>query len=231
MNPTRAQAKVTRLEALLRRTYDLVEYARSKRDKAPIALGNYPGHVGEDRDFHNQVLLLKSDIKSLLDEEDTLEYPRFVSKLERLTLTVPPDHSPAWNGMLRCRCWWDAKDELQAIAEYLETLRAEQKKLIREDIPSEQTPQLGINTEAVRELLMAAFDDADLMTLCFDRFYPVYNERFGDGMSKGEKVQSLLDYCVRHGLLEALLEMVKERNLHQYNIYADRIITTQDKKR
>jgi Effector-associated domain 7 len=219
------QSKVTRIEALLRRTYDLVEYARVKRDKAPIALGDYPGHVGEDRNFHNQVQQLKSDIKSLLDEDDSLEYPRFVSKLERLTPSVSPGQSPVWNRLARCRCWWDAKDELQAIADYLETLRVDQKKSSSEDISSERAPQIGINTEAVRELLMAAFDDTDLMTLCFDRFYLVYNEKFGEGMSKGKKVQSLLDYCVRRGLLEALVGLVKEQNPHQYNIYANRIFT------
>lgn len=225
MNSTDTQSKVTRVEALLRKTYDLVEYVRSKRDKAPIALGSYPGHVEEDRNFRSQVQQLKNDIKSLLDEEDSLEYPRFVSKLERLTPTISPGHSPVWNRVARCRCWWDAKDELQAIADYLESLRADQKKLNDEDISLERSPQIGINTEAVRELLIAAFDDTDLMTLCFDRFYPVYNEKFGEGMSKGKKVQSLLDYCVRYGLLNALLELIKQHNSHQYNIYVDRIFT------
>jgi hypothetical protein len=235
MNSISAQSKVTRLETLLHRTYSLAEYARSKRDKAPIALGAYPGHVGEDRNFHNQVQQLKSDINSLLDEVwGSLEYPRFLSKLERLAPTVPPGHSPVWNGMARCRCWWDAKDELQEIADYLESLRADQTKLISEEISiearntklSEQTPPIGINTEAVRQLLVAAFDDTELMTICFDRFYPVYNERFSGGMSKGEKVQALLDYCVRHGLLKTLVELVKERNPYQYNIYAQCIFTT-----
>lgn len=85
------------------------------------------------------------------------------------------------------------------------------------------TPKPRVDTELVRELLIAAFDDADLMALCFDRFYPVYNEKISDGMSKGKKVQSLLDYCVRQGLLGALLELVKEHNPYQYKIYANRI--------
>ena len=86
------------------------------------------------------------------------------------------------------------------------------------------TPKPSVNTEVVRQLLIASFDDTDLMVLCFDRFYPVYNEKISDGMSKSKKVQSLLDYCVRQGLLEALLELVKERNPYQYNIYAKRIL-------
>jgi hypothetical protein len=94
------------------------------------------------------------------------------------------------------------------------------------EAPGLKKPSLGVNTEVVRKLLIDAFDDAELMTFCFDRFYPVYNERFGEGMSKGEKVQSLLDYCVHHGQLKELLELVNKRNPHQYNKYADRIFTT-----
>ena len=86
-----------------------------------------------------------------------------------------------------------------------------------------QTTSVDVNTEVVRELLIAAFDDTDLMAFCFNSFYRVYNEKISDGMSKGNKVQSLLDYCVRQGLLEALLELVKEHNPYQYNMYANRI--------
>jgi hypothetical protein len=34
----------------------------------------------------------------------------------------------------------------------------------------------NFETESIRNLLIAAFDDTELMSLCFDRFYPVYNE-------------------------------------------------------
>jgi hypothetical protein len=44
-------------------------------------------------------------------------------------------------------------------------------------------------------------------------------------MGKGEKVQRLLDYCVRHGKLEALLELIRERNPHQYAVYIKRART------
>jgi hypothetical protein len=83
----------------------------------------------------------------------------------------------------------------------------------------------NFETESIRNLLIAAFDDTELMSLCFDRFYPVYNEGFGSGMGKGEKVQRLLDYCVRHGKLEALLELIRERNPHQYAVYIKRART------
>jgi hypothetical protein len=52
------------------------------------------------------------------------------------------------------------------------------------------------NTAAIRDLLSAAFNDEELTTLCFDHFRPVYEE-FAGGMSKGQKVQRLLDYCTR----------------------------------
>jgi hypothetical protein len=83
----------------------------------------------------------------------------------------------------------------------------------------------NFETESIRNLLIAAFNDTELMSLCFDRFYPVYNERFGSGMGKGEKVQQLLDYCVHHGKLEALLELIRERNPHQYAVYIKRTRT------
>jgi len=77
------------------------------------------------------------------------------------------------------------------------------------------------STEAIRRLLVTALDDDDLMTVCFDRFYPVYNEKFGGGMSKSEKVQQLLDYRVRQGTLQDLMEVIKERNPYQYSIYEE----------
>ena len=94
-------------------------------------------------------------------------------------------------------------------------------KQLQEDTGAKRRP---INTEVVRELLIAAFDDNDLMTLCFDRFHPVYDEKFASGMSKSDKVQKLLEYCVRQGSLEDLVKLVRERNPYQYSMYVDRIL-------
>ena len=79
----------------------------------------------------------------------------------------------------------------------------------------EDAKQSTWNTAAIRSLLTATFDDEELTVLCFDHFRPVY-EGFGSGMSKGEKIQRLLDYCVRHGQVEELLKRVNERNPTQY---------------
>ena len=46
-------------------------------------------------------------------------------------------------------------------------------------------PKPSVNSGVVRELLIASFDDTGIKRLlCFDRFYPVYNEKISDGMSK-----------------------------------------------
>jgi len=121
MNSTGNDAKIAELGALLRRIYALVEYARSKRDTAPIALGNYPGHVEDDLQFREQRDQLKRDVRVFLEREQggEFEYQRLLSQLEHLTPGVPHGMSPGWKGLLRCRCWWDAKDELQGIADYL----------------------------------------------------------------------------------------------------------------
>lgn len=80
----------------------------------------------------------------------------------------------------------------------------------------------GWNTAAIRDLLSAAFNDEELTTLCFDHFHAVY-ETFGAGMSKSQKIQFLLDHCVRHEQLDELVQRVKERNPAQYARFASRL--------
>jgi hypothetical protein len=76
----------------------------------------------------------------------------------------------------------------------------------------------------IRELLVNAFSDEELTTLCYDHFRMVY-EDFAGGMSKGQKTQRLLDYCVRHEQLEYLLAVVKKRNRFQYLRFESRLST------
>jgi hypothetical protein len=71
------------------------------------------------------------------------------------------------------------------------------------------------NMAAVRDLLTAAFSDQEIQTLCFDYFYEVYQNLSG-GMGKGEKIQRLLDYCLRHDRIEDLVAIVQEENPAQY---------------
>jgi outer membrane protein assembly factor BamB len=90
--------------------------------------------------------------------------------------------------------------------------------------PEEKEPAVGTgwNTAAVRDLLLAAFSDEELVTFCFDYFPAVYEE-LGGGMGKGQKVQRLLDYCLRHGQMEELLARVREYNPAQYARFAARL--------
>jgi hypothetical protein len=78
------------------------------------------------------------------------------------------------------------------------------------------------NTAALRDLLGAAFSDEELTTLCFDYFRPVYEE-FAGGMSKGQKIQRLLDYCLRREQVEDLLAAVREANPAQYRRFEERL--------
>jgi len=79
------------------------------------------------------------------------------------------------------------------------------------------------NTGMVRRLLVAALDDQELETLCYDHFRPVYEDKFGSGMSKGEKIQQLLEYCDRHNQLGRLLSLVAQHNPTQYKRFARRL--------
>lgn len=112
---------LTKLKTLRQQAYALADYVRSKFDSAPLALGHYPGHVEDDKHFCRQREQLRVEIKSLLEQSgDSLEYQRLVAKLERRSPSIQQGYSPVWKGSARCRCWWDAKDEMLEIANYLE---------------------------------------------------------------------------------------------------------------
>ena len=76
---------------------------------------------------------------------------------------------------------------------------------------SQELKPMGWNTEAMRELLSAAFSDEEITTLCFDHFRAVY-EDFSVGMSKSAKIQRLVEYCDRHNQMGALANQVQARN-------------------
>lgn len=48
----------------------------------------------------------------------------------------------------------------------------------------------------IRNILTAKFDDPELDAFCQDNFFHVY-KKFGRGMRKDEKINTLLDYCNR----------------------------------
>lgn len=76
----------------------------------------------------------------------------------------------------------------------------------------------------VRNLLMAALTDDDLTALCFDHFRTVYEE-FSVGMSKGQKVQRLIEYCERHLELDRLLDITRRLNPVQYSRFEPHLKT------
>lgn len=55
----------------------------------------------------------------------------------------------------------------------------------------------------VRRFLTEAFSDDEIEALCFDSF-PAVHEDFSQGMSKGDKIQRLLEYCRDHNLVPQL---------------------------
>jgi tetratricopeptide (TPR) repeat protein len=71
------------------------------------------------------------------------------------------------------------------------------------------------NTDTIRDLLTDAFSDGELTDLCCDHFESVYNS-FATGMSKAQKIQLLIDYCVRRNQLEKLAQEIKEHNPNMY---------------
>lgn len=71
---------------------------------------------------------------------------------------------------------------------------------------------------AIRQLLSDSLDDAMLNELCYDYFRPVY-DRMAESMSKGQRIQTLIDYCERQSKFEQLLQAVKEMNPQRYAHY------------
>jgi hypothetical protein len=66
---------------------------------------------------------LLEDIRKLLTEEgDELRYSQFLSHMEHAPRSIDQSMSPVWKGMARCRCWWDARDHLQAVVDYLQDM-------------------------------------------------------------------------------------------------------------
>ena len=71
------------------------------------------------------------------------------------------------------------------------------------------------NTADIRRFLTEFFSDEELTILCFDYFRDVYGE-FAAGMAKGQKVQLLLERCVRREALPNLLASLHAERTAQY---------------
>lgn len=75
------------------------------------------------------------------------------------------------------------------------------------------------DTAALRRLLTEAFDDETLTTFVFDNFPEVYHD-YSRGLSKGEKIQRLIQYCQHHLQFERLLALVRQHNPAQSQRFA-----------
>jgi formylglycine-generating enzyme required for sulfatase activity len=63
----------------------------------------------------------------------------------------------------------------------------------------------------LRQFIMDAFNDEELVTLCFD-YFPEVSQNFSDGMTKNRKVLALISYCDSRGLRDNLhVTLAKER--------------------
>jgi tetratricopeptide (TPR) repeat protein len=71
------------------------------------------------------------------------------------------------------------------------------------------------NTSTLRNFLLQAFSDDELGALCFDYFRDV-SDQFGSGMTKGQKVQLLLQYCTRRNLMPNLARALQRERPEPY---------------
>ncbi len=73
-----------------------------------------------------------------------------------------------------------------------------------------------IEAGQVRQLVKEALSDDELTELCFDHFRPVY-EKFGEGMTKGQKVRMLVEYAERQNVVQQLLAQIRQWNPSRTN--------------
>jgi hypothetical protein len=70
-------------------------------------------------------------------------------------------------------------------------------------------------TADIRKFLIELFNDEELTILCYDYFRDVYDD-FALGMSKGQKIQLLIDYCGRREAISNLLAAMAAERAAQY---------------
>lgn len=70
-------------------------------------------------------------------------------------------------------------------------------------------------TADIRRFLTEFFSDEEISTLCFDYFRDVYDD-FASGMTKGLKIQLLIERCERRGVLPNLLAAIQRARPEPY---------------
>ncbi len=74
---------------------------------------------------------------------------------------------------------------------------------------------MNYNTADIRRFLIEAFSDEELSTLCFD-FFPEVSDDFAVGITKGQKIQLLIEYCQRREVVPNLLAALQRVRPEQY---------------
>jgi hypothetical protein len=75
-------------------------------------------------------------------------------------------------------------------------------------------------TADLRRFLTEAFSDEEITTLCFDQFRPVY-DTFAGGMTKGQKIQLLIEHCERRDEWSTLLSALQRERPRQFAKFLD----------
>jgi hypothetical protein len=82
---------------------------------------------------------------------------------------------------------------------------------------------VAYNFSAIRELLLEAFADYELTPFLQDNDIPVYKQ-FSSGMSKGDKIQLIIDYIKAKDAFDTFLARVNDANPNQYRAFAPRLM-------
>lgn len=71
-------------------------------------------------------------------------------------------------------------------------------------------------TEKIRTLLTDAFDEENFTHLCFDHYKKDVYDRFASGMTRTEKIQILIEHCVRQEQVYSLITLLKSQRPEQF---------------
>lgn len=87
---------------------------------------------------------------------------------------------------------------------------------------STSQPPKQYHTAAIRSLLYSAFEDEELMAFVYDYFRPLYKQ-ITPSMSTNQKIQMLIEYADKNGLLDELLDAIARQKPRHYNRFRDQL--------
>lgn len=79
------------------------------------------------------------------------------------------------------------------------------------------------NTDAIREMVLAALSAEEIDQLIFDHFREV-NDRLSDSMTQSQRVQELLSYLTRTGRIHEIIDHVERINPFQYKRFQENLV-------